>query len=145
MTTRQSCRTGTVSPNRAPLVPTVPEQCRGGGSCRAHRRPYRVDVGTATTVDVLSARRFRGRVIAPGMAFALQQIGARAARLRHVPFAEVPLVAGADTSSAMAAGAFHAGIGGVENLVTACRPPTGHRRSLSPGALPVPGCADASC
>ncbi|MBK7771877.1 MAG: type III pantothenate kinase [bacterium] len=94
-----------------------------------------VDVGTATTVDVLSAGVFEGGVIAPGMAFALQQIGARAARLRPVPFAEVPLVAGADTSSAMAAGAFHAGVGGVENLVTGLQAAHGPSEIVVTGGL----------
>lgn len=76
-----------------------------------------VDAGTATTVDVLHDGVFVGGVIAPGMAFALEQIGARAARLRPVPFAPTPLVAGRATAAALGAGAFHAGVGGVEALV----------------------------
>lgn len=94
-----------------------------------------VDVGTATTVDVLCGGVFEGGVIAPGMAFALQQIGARAARLRQVPFAEVPLVAGPDTASAMAAGAFHAGIGGVEKLITGLQAAHGAREVVVTGGL----------
>ncbi len=94
-----------------------------------------VDVGTATTVDVLSGGVFEGGVIAPGMAFALQQIGARAARLRQVPFAEVTLVAGTDTDSAMAAGAFHAGIGGVENLISGLQSAHGPREVVVTGGL----------
>lgn len=77
-----------------------------------------VDVGTATTVDVLVDGVFIGGVIAPGMAFALEQLGLRAARLRPVPFAPVPLAAGTDTFAAMSAGAFHAGVGGVEALIS---------------------------
>ncbi len=76
-----------------------------------------VDAGTATTVDVLIDGVFVGGVIAPGMAFALEQLGRRAARLAPVPFGEVPLVAGADTAAAMSAGAFHAGRGGIEALI----------------------------
>lgn len=76
-----------------------------------------VDAGTATTVDVLREGVFEGGVIAPGMAFALQQIGARAARLNPVPFGPVPLVAGRETASALAAGGYHAGVGGVEALI----------------------------
>jgi len=76
-----------------------------------------VDAGTATTVDVLCDGVFVGGVIAPGMAFGLEQIGLQAARLRPLPFAAVPLAAGPDTASALAAGAFHAGVGGVEALV----------------------------
>lgn len=77
-----------------------------------------VDAGTATTIDVLRAGVFEGGVIAPGMAFALEAIGRRAARLWPVRFAEVPLVAGPGTEAALAAGAFHAGIGGVEALIS---------------------------
>ncbi|MBK8165985.1 MAG: type III pantothenate kinase [bacterium] len=76
-----------------------------------------VDVGTATTVDVLRDGVHEGGVIAPGMAFALQQIGTRAARLAPVPFGPVPLVAGRDTAAALAAGGYHAGVGGVEALI----------------------------
>lgn len=94
-----------------------------------------VDVGTATTVDVLRGGVFEGGVIAPGMAFALQQIGRRAARLRQVPFAEVPLVAGTDTASAMSAGAFHAGIGGVENLISGLQAAHGPLEVVVTGGL----------
>lgn len=76
-----------------------------------------VDAGTATTCDVLCGGVFLGGVIAPGMAFALEQIGRQAARLQPLPFREVPLVAGPDTASALTSGAFHAGIGGVEALI----------------------------
>jgi pantothenate kinase type III len=80
-----------------------------------------VDAGTATTIDVLVEGVFVGGVIAPGMAFALEQLGARAARLRPVPFAPVPLAAGVDTFEAMSVGAFHAGVGGVEALISGLR------------------------
>ncbi len=76
-----------------------------------------VDAGTATTVDILAGGVYLGGVIAPGMAFALEAIGRRAARLPQVPFGEVPLAAAPDTVTALAAGAFHAGVGGVEALV----------------------------
>lgn len=77
-----------------------------------------VDAGTATTIDVLREGVFEGGVIAPGMAFALEAIGLRAARLRPVRFAEAPLVAGPGSEAALAAGAFHAGVGGVEALIS---------------------------
>jgi pantothenate kinase type III len=80
-----------------------------------------VDAGTATTCDVLRAGVFEGGVIAPGMAFALERIGREAARLRPTAFAAVPLCAGPDTASALAAGAFHAGVGGVEALIAGLR------------------------
>ncbi len=76
-----------------------------------------VDVGTATTCDVLVDGDYLGGVIAPGMAFALEQLGRTAARLHEVPFAAAPLRAAPDTSGAMAAGGYHAGLGGVETLI----------------------------
>lgn len=88
-----------------------------------------VDAGTATTCDVLVEGVFEGGLIAPGMAFALEQIGRHAARLAPLPFAEAPLVAGQDTASALAGGAFHAGVGGVEALIGGLQ--------LAHGPLPV--------
>jgi type III pantothenate kinase len=88
-----------------------------------------VDAGTATTCDVLVGGVFEGGLIAPGMGFALEQIGRQAARLWPLPFAEAPLVAGQDTASALAAGAFHAGLGGVEALISGLH--------LAHGPLPV--------
>jgi len=88
-----------------------------------------VDAGTATTCDVLVGGVFEGGLIAPGMAFALEQIGRQAARLRPLPFAEAPLVAGRDMASALSAGAFHAGVGGVEALINGLQ--------LAHGPLPV--------
>lgn len=92
-----------------------------------------VDAGTATTVDVLREGVHEGGVIAPGMAFALEQIGARAARLAPVPFAPVPLVAGRGTADALAAGGFHAGVGGVEALID------GLQRAHGPSPVVVTG------
>lgn len=88
-----------------------------------------VDAGTATTVDVLRAGIYEGGVIAPGMDFSLQQIGLRAARLAPVRFGPVPLVAGRDTVAALAAGGFHAGVGGVEALIAGLQ--------VAHGPLPV--------
>ena len=76
-----------------------------------------VDAGTATTFDVLDGGVFQGGLIAPGMAFAAGQLGKVAARLNPVPFAFSPLAPGRDTETAMAAGAWHAGIGGAEAVI----------------------------
>jgi type III pantothenate kinase len=76
-----------------------------------------VDAGTATTFDLLEDGVFTGGLIAPGMAFAADQLGRFAARLDPVPFAPCPLEPGRDTASAMAAGAWHVGQGGVEAVI----------------------------
>ncbi len=76
-----------------------------------------VDAGTATTFDVLADGVFLGGLIAPGMAFAARQLGDFGARLNPVPFGPCPLELGLDTQSAMAGGAWHVGIGGVEAVI----------------------------
>lgn len=76
-----------------------------------------VDAGTATTFDLLLDGVFVGGMIAPGMAFAARQLGEAASRLSPVPFGPVSLDVGRDTSSAMAAGAWHAGTGGIGSVV----------------------------
>ena len=81
------------------------------------RRALVVDAGTATTFDLLLDGEFRGGLIAPGMALAARCLGEAAARLAPVPFAPCPLEPGRDTAAAMQAGAYHAGIGGVEAVI----------------------------
>ncbi|MEN8005652.1 MAG: type III pantothenate kinase [Candidatus Krumholzibacteriota bacterium] len=77
-----------------------------------------VDAGTATTFDILLDGVFVGGMIAPGMAFAARQIGEVAARLDPVPFGPATWDVGRDTESAMGAGAWHAGRGGVQVVVS---------------------------
>jgi len=72
-----------------------------------------VDLGTASTFDVLKDGVFLGGLIAPGMAFAAEALGQRAARLQPVPFGPRPVSVGTDTADAMAAGAWLTGRGGV--------------------------------
>jgi type III pantothenate kinase len=88
-----------------------------------------IDVGTATTFDVLRAGVFVGGLIAPGPAFAAEQLGRQAARLHPVPFGPVPLAPGRGTSSAMAAGAWHVGIEGVRAVAV--------RLAAVEGGLPI--------
>lgn len=77
-----------------------------------------VDAGTATTFDLLLGGVFRGGMIAPGMAFAARRIGEFAARLQPVPFGPASWDVGRDTDAAMAAGAWHVGLGGVQTVVS---------------------------
>jgi type III pantothenate kinase len=80
-----------------------------------------VDAGTATTFDLLIDGVFVGGMIAPGMAFAARQLGEAASRLSPVPFGPVSWDVGRDTRSAMAAGAWHAGSGGIRSVVEGLR------------------------
>jgi len=77
-----------------------------------------VDAGTATTFDLLLDGEFVGGLIAPGMALAAACLADKAVRLQDVPFSSCPLEPGRDTAAAMQAGAFHTGIGGVENVIS---------------------------
>ncbi len=76
-----------------------------------------VDAGTATTFDLLVDGVFCGGMIAPGMAFAARQLGEAASRLSPVPFGPADWDVGRDTRAAMAAGAWHAGTGGIRSVV----------------------------
>lgn len=76
-----------------------------------------VDAGTATTFDLLVDGVFVGGMIAPGMAFSARQLGETASRLSPVPFGPVSWDVGRDTRSAMAAGAWHTGTGGIRSVV----------------------------
>lgn len=92
--------------------------CNVAAACQADLRDALiVDAGTATTFDLLEDGVFTGGLIAPGMAFAAEQLGRYAARLAPVAFASCPLVPGRDTRSAMAAGAWHVGLGGVVAVI----------------------------
>lgn len=73
-----------------------------------------VDVGTATTFDLLLDGVFKGGLIAPGMAFAAGQLARRGAMLDEVPFEVRPALVGNNTHDAMIGGAWLNGCGGVE-------------------------------
>ncbi|MFH1845702.1 MAG: type III pantothenate kinase [bacterium] len=94
-----------------------------------------VDLGTATTFDLLVAGEFVGGLIAPGMAFAAEQLGHLAARLQPVPFAPCPLEVGTSTAAAMRAGAYHVGIGGVATVTAALLERYGARPVMITGGL----------
>jgi len=94
-----------------------------------------VDAGTATTFDLLLEGVFIGGMIAPGMAFAARQIGEVAARLKPVPFQPSSWDVGRDTDAAMAAGAWHAGLGGVHAVVSGLREKYGEVPVIVTGGL----------
>ncbi len=94
-----------------------------------------VDAGTATTFDILQDGAFVGGLIAPGMAFAAQQLGEVAARLQPQPFGRRELTPGRNTADAMAIGAWQVGYSGVEATLAAleCRWP--QSRTILTGGL----------
>ncbi len=77
-----------------------------------------VDLGTATTLDVVDRRgAFVGGVIAPGIASAMQGLVWRAARLRPVPLAAPPRVVGRNTRHAMQSGLLVAHAAMIDGLI----------------------------
>lgn len=72
-----------------------------------------VDVGTATTIDLLQEGVFKGGLIAPGPETALEGLIHRTAQLPAIPLNPAPLEVGRDTRAAMAAGAWNTGLGGI--------------------------------
>jgi type III pantothenate kinase len=86
-----------------------------------HRGPaIVVDLGTATTFDVVTARgEYAGGVIAPGVATAANALFQRGARLAPVEIRRPERVVGRTTEEAMQAGIFFGAVGGVDALVRA--------------------------
>ncbi|HBH26102.1 MAG TPA: pantothenate kinase [Rhodospirillaceae bacterium] len=80
-----------------------------------------VDVGTATTVDLVDAAgRFRGGAILPGPAAGLAGLRqAVAAGLPQVPLARPDSAVGPDTAGALTAGAYWGHIGAIQGVIAA--------------------------
>jgi type III pantothenate kinase len=102
---------------------------------KGYRDALVVDLGTATTFDLLLDGDFVGGLIAPGMAFAARKLGETAARLSPVPFAPCPLEVGKNTAAAMQGGAYHVAVHGVLATVTALLGRYGERPVILTGGL----------
>jgi type III pantothenate kinase len=77
-----------------------------------------VDLGTATTFDVVSAAgEYLGGVIAPGMLISAEALFERAARLPLVSVEKPSRVIGRNTVACMQSGLFHGYVGLVEGLL----------------------------
>jgi len=94
-----------------------------------------VDVGTATTFDVLQDNVFLGGLIAPGPEFSLNQLGGQASRLKKVPFQPAPLSAAPNTEQALTAGSWHCGLGGIESCIAGLLEQHGPRPVFLTGGL----------
>jgi type III pantothenate kinase len=82
------------------------------------RTALAVDIGSATTFDLLLDGVFPGGLIAPGPELALIGLTRQTAQLPEVLFQPAPLEAGPDTVSAMARGAWHVGFGGIQSCIS---------------------------
>jgi type III pantothenate kinase len=108
------------------VVNTLAAHHRYGTTCVV------VDFGTATNIDVVSARgEFLGGVISPGIEISMDALAVRAAALRHVELLPPRSVIGKNTVEALQSGILYGYAGQVDGLV---------RRILSelgPAAAPV--------
>jgi type III pantothenate kinase len=81
-----------------------------------------LDFGTATTFDVVSAKReYLGGVIAPGLAISAEALFRRAARLARVDVRKPAHLVGRNTQESVQAGLFYGYVGLVEGLVRRLR------------------------
>lgn len=81
-----------------------------------------LDFGTATTLDVVSARgEYLGGVIAPGLGISAEALFSRAARLSRVDVRRPAHVIGRNTAESMQSGLFHGYVALVEGLVQKVR------------------------
>jgi len=81
-----------------------------------------LDFGTATTFDVVSAKReYLGGVIAPGLAISAEALFRRAARLSRVDVRKPAHLVGRNTQESVQAGLFYGYVGLVEGLVRRLR------------------------
>jgi type III pantothenate kinase len=79
-----------------------------------------VDLGTATTYDVVSAKgEYAGGVIVPGILTAAQALFQRGARLARVEVKRPERVVGRTTEESIQAGIFLSAVGGIDSLVRA--------------------------
>ncbi len=91
-----------------------------------------IDSGTATTFDLLNARReYVGGCIFPGIGIAIQSLADNTAKLKKIMFAVPSSPLGTNTADSMRAGIYFGMIGTLEYLI-AC-----YRRLLGPGCKVV--------
>lgn len=77
-----------------------------------------VDFGTATTFDVVSARReYLGGLIVPGLKIGAEALFQRASRLPRVEIAEPERLVGRNTVQAMQSGLFYGYVGQVDGIL----------------------------
>jgi type III pantothenate kinase len=96
-----------------------------------------VDFGTATTLDVVSARgEYLGGAIVPGIEISLDALFARAAALRRVELVEAPRrVIGKSTVESLQSGAVYGFAGQVDGLVARFEAELGPSTIVATGGL----------
>ena len=101
-----------------------------------------VDVGTATTFDVVSARgEYVGGAIAPGIEISLEALGRRGAQLRRVELARPRSVIAKNTVEALQSGAVFGFASQVDGVVTRMRRGAGRRHAVGRDGVATGGLA----
>ncbi|KPJ59554.1 MAG: hypothetical protein AMJ46_10570 [Latescibacteria bacterium DG_63] len=78
-----------------------------------------VDMGTATTIDVVSeSGEYAGGAIAPGVGTAAEELFRRAARLPRVELKEPPSAIGKSTEESLQAGIIYGAAGQIDGILT---------------------------
>ena len=76
-----------------------------------------LDIGTATTFDVLVKRTYRGGVIAPGIKISLNTLSDKASLIPKINLKKINKIIGIDTNSAVRSGFFWGYAGLIDNIV----------------------------
>jgi len=76
-----------------------------------------IDLGTATTFDVLINKSYRGGIIAPGIKLSLNTLSDRASLIPKINLINIKKVIGVDTVSAVRSGFFWGYAGLIDNII----------------------------
>ena len=76
-----------------------------------------IDLGTATTFDVLINNSYRGGIIAPGIKISLNTLSDKASLIPKINLKNIKKVIGVDTTSAVRSGFFWGYAGLIDNIV----------------------------
>ncbi len=95
-----------------------------------------IDLGTATTFDVVSAAgEYLGGVIAPGLAISAEALFARAARLPRVEIKRPEKIVGSSTVESLQSGLFHGYVSLIKGLLDLIRAELPGAKIIATGGL----------
>ena len=76
-----------------------------------------VDLGTATTFDIIKKKDYLGGVIAPGLKLSLETLSKKASLIPKINFSKTKKIIGTDTNSAVKSGFYWGYTGLIDNIV----------------------------
>ena len=89
-----------------------------------------LDLGTATTFDVITHKTYRGGIIAPGINISLNTLSDKATLIPKINLKKIKKVIGIDTISAVRSGFFWGYAGLIDNIVNLIKKETGKSYKL---------------